>query len=418
MRTRVLITGVGAVTTLGIGAAAPHDGWAAGRSGIEDGIGCVIGSETGGRDGSVLLTGATGFVGMELLARYLERGRRHVHTLVRAQDDAAACERIDRVLVNLFGARAERYAPRVHAYAGELTEPRLGLSKTRFDTLACDVDTILHSAASVSFALPLDEARAINLEGTRRMLDFAERARECGGLERYGHVSTAYVAGTHAGRFCERDLDVGQEFRNSYEQSKFEAEQLVRSRDGLPFTILRPSIVVGDRRSGWTAAFNVLYWPLRAFARGLFTAVPGVPTAPVDVVSIDYVSDAIHLLCESSGGIRETYHLTAGAQASTLQEIAAAASRYFDRPLPRVLSPLEFAALKGDGADRERSALEGSSMYFPYFSVGTVFDDTATRARLEPSGISASPLGDYLERLLDFATRSRWGKRPIARTDA
>ena len=57
-------------------------------------------------------------------------------------------------------------------------------------------------------------------------------------------------------------------------------------------------------------------------------------------------------------------------------------------------------------------------MYFPYFSVGTVFDDAATRARLEPSGISASPLRDYLERLLDFATRSRWGKRPIARVEA
>ena len=129
------------------------------------------------------------------------------------------------------------------------------------------MSTIVHCAASVSFDLPLGEARAINLEGTRRMLEFAGLVRESGGLERYGHVSTAYVAGTHAGRFAECDLDVGQGFRNSYEQSKFEAEQLVRSQDGLPFTILRPSIVVGDRRSGWTSAFNVLYWPLRAFAR-------------------------------------------------------------------------------------------------------------------------------------------------------
>jgi nucleoside-diphosphate-sugar epimerase len=282
------------------------------------------------------------------------------------------------------------------------------------------VNKIVHSAASVSFSLPLSEAREINVEGTRNVLAFAELARESGGLERYGHISTAYVAGTHDGRFAESDLDVGQEFRNSYEQSKFEAEQLVRSTDGLPFTIMRPSIVVGDRRSGWTAAFNVLYWPLRAFARGLFTAVPAVPTAPVDVVSIDYVSDAIHELCESPSGIGigETYHLTAGAHASTIQEIANAASRYFNRPLPRVLSPREFDALQGEQAERERAAMEGSSVYFPYFSVGTVFDDRATRALLEPRGISTSPLGDYLERLLDFATRSRWGKRPIARVEA
>jgi thioester reductase-like protein len=371
---------------------------------------------------SVLLTGATGFVGMELLARYLERGQRRIVALVRASDDRAARERIDRVLVNLFGARPERYAARLEPIAGELTAPRLGLDAQRFEQLAGEVGTIVHTAASVSFALPLQEARAINLDGTRRMLELAELAHERGVLERYAHISTAYVAGTHAGRFAECDLDVGQQFRNSYEQSKFEAEQLVRSHCELPFTILRPSIVVGDRRSGWTAAFNVLYWPLRAFARGLFTDVPAIPTAPVDVVSIDYVCDAIHELCESPGGAGETYHLTAGSHASTIQEIAHAASCYFGRPLPRVLSPPEFEALHAaagtDSLDRQRSALEGSSVYFPYFSVGTVFDDALARARLDPAGIRVSPLGEYLERLLDFATRSRWGKRPIARVEA
>jgi thioester reductase-like protein len=371
------------------------------------------------RGGTVLLTGATGFVGMELLARYLERGPRRVVAIVRAPDDDAAAARIDSVLTNVFGSGAERYANRVDAVAGELTRPRLGLEPEKFDELAAQVDSIVHSAASVSFALPLDEARAINVEGTRNMLELAERTRDRGGLSRYAHISTAYVAGTHAGRFAECDLDVGQSFRNSYEQSKFEAERLVRSHAGLPYTILRPSIVVGDQRSGWTSAFNVLYWPLRAFARGLFTTVPAVPSAPVDVVSIDYVCDAIHELCEGPGGIGETYHLTAGAHASTIQEIAHAASRYFNRPMPRVLSPVEFDALNGGHGQPERSALEeGGSVYFPYFSVGTVFDDAATRARLEPSGIRVTPLGDYLERLLDFATRSRWGKRPIARIEA
>jgi thioester reductase-like protein len=367
--------------------------------------------------GTILLTGATGFVGMELLARYLERGDRELVTLVRAPDDEAAGARMDAVLANLFGARRARdYAGRVRAVAAELTASRLGLGEDRYNELAEKVSSIVHSAASVSFAEPLDQARAINREGTRRLLEFAGHARRDGGLNRYAHISTAYVAGTHRGRFCERDFDVGQQFRNTYEQSKFEAEQLVRSEADLPFTILRPSIVVGDRRSGWTAAFNVLYWPLRAFSRGLFTEVPAVTSAPVDVVSIDYVADAAHELCESPGGIGETYHLTAGANASTIGEIASAASRYFKRPVPRVLSPPEFAALEDGGA--VRSALEGSSMYFPYFSVDTVFDDALTRARLEPRGIRSSPLGDYLERLLDFATLSRWGKRPIPRAEA
>src|SRR5205823_11831374 len=163
----------------------------------------------------------------------------------------------------------------------------------------------------------------------------------------------------HRGRFAECDLDVAQTFHNTYEQTKFEGEQLVRSHAGLPFTIMRPSIVVGDRRSGWTAAFNVLYWPLRAVARGIFTAVPAVPSAPVDVVSIDYVADAVHELCEGDGGIGQTYHLTAGQNVSTFGEIAHAASRYLRRPLPRLVLPA--ASNSGNGRAPQRAAREAAS---------------------------------------------------------
>jgi thioester reductase-like protein len=367
--------------------------------------------------GDVLLTGTTGFVGMELLARYLERSDRQIVALIRAGNADGAQARMDAVLENLFGETWREVAGRVHVVAADMTAPGLGLEANDRDRLAERVTTIVHCAASVSFTLPLEEAREINVAGTRRMLEFAELAQARGGLDCYGHVSTAYVAGTHAGAFCERDLDVGQSFHNSYEQSKFEAEQLVRACDGLPSKILRPSIVVGDRNSGWTSAFNVLYWPLRALSRGLFSVVPAIPTAPVDVVSIDYVADAVHALCEQSGGAGETYHLIAGPNASTIAEIMGRASRYFRRPAPEVLTPAEFAALPSRSA-AEDSALEAGQAYFPYFSIDTVFEDEATRARLEPEGILASPLSDYLERLLDFATRSRWGKRPIARVDA
>lgn len=367
---------------------------------------------------AVLITGATGFVGMELLARHLERSDRHVIAPVRAADDRAAADRIDGVLRELFGASAGRYGERVEAVAADLTAPGLGLPQRRLEEIAERVDHIIHSAASVSFSLPIDEARAINVDGTRRLLQLAELARERGGLERYCHVSTAYVSGTHAGRFREDELDVGQQFRNTYEQSKFEAEQLVRAHGELPTTILRPSIVVGDRRSGWTAAFNVLYWPLRAFARGLYSAVPAIPSAPVDVVSIDYVADAIYDLCMGPGGVGEAYHLTAGAHASSIAELAELASRYFHRPPPRVLAPAEFASFAETATGVRRSALEESQVLFPYFAIRTVFDDTRARARLEPAGIRVSPLADYLERLLDFATRTRWGKRPLSRAAA
>jgi long-chain acyl-CoA synthetase len=354
---------------------------------------------------------------MEVLGRYLESSDRCVIAPVRAADDLEAAERLRGTLRGLFGVRARRYERRVHAIAADLTAPDLGLDRARREQIAERVDQIIHSAASVSFALPLTEARAINVEGTRRVLELADLAHERGGLRRYAHVSTAYVAGTHPGRFHECDHDLAQAFRNSYEESKFEAEQLVRS-SGLPTTIMRPSIVVGDRRSGWTAAFNVLYWPLRAFARGLYPAVPAIPSAPVDVVSIDYVADALYALCESDAGIGETYHLTAGACASNVAELVELASRYFDRPPPRVLAPAEFAEYAKSLTGVRRSALLQSAIYFPYFAVGTEFDNAQASARLEPAGISASPLANYLERLLDFATRTRWGKRPVSRVDA
>ncbi|MHB1569628.1 MAG: SDR family oxidoreductase [Solirubrobacteraceae bacterium] len=367
----------------------------------------------GGIGGDVLLTGTTGFVGMALLERWLERTDRDVIALVRASGPEAARARVDAAVEDLFGERAEELAPRIRAVAADMTAPGLGLDAYERDLIAERVTTIVHSAASVSFSLSLQESRAINLEGTRRMLELARAAQSRGGLTHYAQVSTAFVSGTYPGSFSESDHDVGQEFHNSYERSKYESESLVRSCEGLPFTILRPSIVVGDRQTGWTASFNVLYWPLRAVSRGLFTAIPAFPGAPVDAVSIDYVADGIYELVESAPGMGETYHLTAGPHCSSIAELARLSSSYFDVPEPRAVAPDEFARLPLPRAHRE--ALAAGAEYFPYFCMEGAFDDRATRARLEPAGITTSPLPDYMDTLLDFATNSRWGKRPISR---
>ena len=370
--------------------------------------------------GELLLTGATGFVGTELLARALERTDRPVTAIVRADDDRHARARMEGLLEGMFGPRAEQYRGRVRAVAGELTAPGLGLAPALRDELAERATTIIHSAASVSFTLGLEDARRVNVEGTRHVVELAELAQRRGGLHCYGHISTAYVAGAHAGRFSEADLDVGQRFHNTYEQTKFEAEAFVRGRE-LPARILRPSIVVGDRHSGWTAAFNVLYWPLRALSRGLFAAIPADPASPVDVVSVDYVADAIHALCHDPSPVApggETYHLIAGRQAAALGDLCASACRYFGRPTPRVVPPAQFAELDVSEIGLGDHALEAGRAYFPYFALGSEFSDETTRERLEPAGIRVSPLSDYLERLLDFATRSRWGKQRIARADA
>ena len=367
--------------------------------------------------GRVFLTGATGFVGMEVLVRYLERGSRPVTCLVRAESDEAARARLDRILDQLIANGAELFAHRVEAVAGEMTEDDLGLSSELRERLAVETTTVIHCAANVAFDQTLEGARTVNVGGTRRMLEFATLAQERGGLHRYAQVSTAYVAGMHTGRFTEDDLDVGQEFRNTYEQSKFESEKLIREQAGhLPWIVLRPSIIVGDQSSGWTSAFNVMYWPLRALSTGLFRAVPAMPESPLDIVSIDYVADAIYELAECpQDSAHKTFLLTASEDATNFGEIVSLASRYFRKPEPEAVPPSEFNIGPGSLSD---AAMEAIRVYFPYFAIATKFDNARTRARLAQAGIHCPPLREYLHRLLDFATKSRWGKRPIARAEA
>jgi long-chain acyl-CoA synthetase len=359
---------------------------------------------------------------MELLARLLERTERHVYALVRASDDEEATSRLHDTLetVGVVPGDVDR---QVTAVAADIERPGLGMPAERHAELAAGVTSVIHSAASVSFTLPLRDSRRINVGGTRAMLDFAGAAKERGGLERFAYVSTAYVAGTHRGEFRERELDVTQGFRNSYERSKFEAEMLVRERTAeLPVQVFRPSIVVGERDSGWTASFNVLYSPLKAFVRGALPFLPARGQAPVDVVPVDYVTDAIFALAsEPVGDSGETFHLVSGDRATTVDRLATRAAAHLDRSPPRIVAPalyrrLVHPLLKLAGGKRRRRALKRSEVFFPYFTMRLRFDDRRARRRLAPWGIEPPPVERYLGRLIDFAQAADWGRRPLSKT--
>jgi long-chain acyl-CoA synthetase len=364
----------------------------------------------------VLLTGATGFLGGEVLARILERGERPVYALVRADSDELAASRLHDVVRSLFGS-GERSKSAI-AVAGDLTRPRLGMCDRRRDWLAERVDRVIHCAASVSFTLGFDESRAINVDGTRRVLDLAGVCAARRGIESFVHVSTAYVAGTHPGSFGEDDLDVGQGFRNPYERTKFEAERLVRERaHDLPVQVVRPSIVVGDSRSGWTPAFNVLYTPLRAFSRGAYPLIPARRSAPVDIVPVDYVADGILALAGRPG---TTHHLVAGRRSSTVGEIVQLASANTGRRPPRLVRPslyrrLIHPVLVRTGREERRRALRRSEIFFPYFAMAVRYDDERAHSALAPRGLEPPPLRSYFDRLMDFARLAEWGRRPHQR---
>jgi thioester reductase-like protein len=336
--------------------------------------------------GAVLLTGATGFVGTEILSRFLERGDRHIFALVRAENDDQAAVRLPA-------------HDRLTAVAGDIQQTELALADETRELLRREVTTVVHCAASVSFDLPLEESRAVNVDGSRRMLEFA---RSCERLERFSYVSTAYVAGEPGGLFREDELAVGQRFRNPYERSKFEAELALRSegRD-LPLQILRPSIVVGDSSTGRTSSFNVLYGPLKAFARGAVPAIPARRDAPVDIVPVDYVADRVHEL--ATHGPDGTFHLVAGRNATTVGRLLEMSSEELGRAQPTVLSPRLYRRWVHPWLRRKYRGLRRMEVYFPYFAMRVRFDDR----RLGPG----PRVEGYFHRLVRYAQAAGWGRR-------
>jgi long-chain acyl-CoA synthetase len=160
---------------------------------------------------------------------------------------------------------------------------------------------------------------------------------------------------------------------------------------------------MGESGTGWTPSFNVLYWPLRAFSRGLFDSVPALAGARVDVVPVDYVADGIVALAGAQD--QGAFNLVASDDAPTAAELIDLACERFGKPRPTLVPP---GTPAGGGVD------EHGSVYLPYFDMRVVFD--ATRAhRLLPA---PAPLRDYFDRLVDHAEAARWGKKRIGREDA
>jgi len=185
--------------------------------------------------------------------------------------------------------------------------------------------------------------------------------------------------------------------------------------------IFRPSIVVGERSTGWTASFNVLYSPLKAFARGALPALPARRSATVDVVPVDYVADAIFAIASEPVEERcETFALVAGRAATTVGRLTELAARELGRQPPPIVSPsvyrrLVHPLLKRHGPAYRRMAISRSEVFFPYFAMRVGFDDRRARRRLARHGITVSPVEQYLHRLIAFAREADWGRRSVPR---
>ncbi len=360
----------------------------------------------------ILVTGATGFLGMQLVRELLgQRPEARLALLIRDRAGQSGQERAD-----AFIPLAER--SRVQVFSGDVSRPACGLDAGTYQRLQAEATRVVHCAATVRFDHSLEEARQINVEGTRKILDFAAGSRQ---LRCFAYVGTAYVAGERSGLVREDELSVGQTYRNTYEQTKAESEALVRSRLGsIPGVILRPSIIVGDSETGATSSFKMMYWPLKIYARRLWRTVPGFPDAVLDIVPVDYVAKAVAGVLFNEAALGSTLHLCAGPRGSaTIDEIARQAMRYFNGPEPRyvdprfffaVVRPLLFASLWG----RKRRVLRDGRAYRDYFTMRMQFDTSNAERFLGPVGVNPPPVLDYLDRLFHYCVASDWGRKPLS----
>lgn len=368
----------------------------------------------------LFVTGVTGFVGRYAALRLLDRpDKPTLRCLVRADREEEGHKRL---LDSLRKAAPDdvvaAVADRIEAVPGDLLEPRLGLGETAWRDVAEGVDAVLHAAADIRFDRDLAESRRYNVEGTREVIDLARAAADGGTLKRFDWVGTAFVAGLRRDLVAEDDLEHDQGWKNPYEQSKYEAELLVRTEAAdLPWTILRPSIVVGDSRTGTTSNFGMLYWPVQLYARGWWRTIVGRPDTPVDIVPVDFVADALEALCRCDAPTRKTYHLASGPDgALTIADFADLAQRSFGGPAPRYVDPEFFLRWVRPMVDlvlwgkKRRVIREGGRFFVPYFQGNPRFCTQVARAALEPLGLRPPMVRTYVDTLFDYCKRTDFGR--------
>ena len=353
-----------------------------------------------------LITGAGGLLGgdvLRLLARRALPGDRIV-ALVRHRP-AAAC-------------LSEEYDARLEILRGDITEPLFGLPADRYAELQTSVTGVLHAAAVTQLSISAEEAERVNVEGTRRVVEFARGAPK---LERFGHVSTTCVAGKRTGTIQESELEHDAGFVNAYEWSKYEAERVVQSQD-LPWTVFRLSTLIGDHSSGQVRQWNAVHRAVALLYHGLAPMVCGRPETPVDLIPDRFAAASVCHLFRHAGPC-QTFHLCAGpAGTMRLDELLATTARSIEaaRPAwrrrgvetPAIVDEGTFELFGRTARDVDNpifvQVYESMRYFLPQLLYPKQFDSSAADRLLRDTVGAPPPMHSYWGLIVDTCVRTPW----------
>ena len=293
---------------------------------------------------------------------------------------------------------------------GDFTKENLGLGGEDLAMLRERVSLILHAGAEIGFQKSERELNETNLTGTEHMIAFARGVK---GLRRFVFISTAYVAGQKSGLVLADTLDT-EAFSSLYEKSKAGAEALVRA-SGLPWSVCRPGMILGDAKTGWIRNFNTIYYMLKLMLLGKLPVLPVEPDLPLNLVPGDYVADCVLKVSFAEKAEGKTFHLTCprekAPKAKELSETVVAWAKEnlaLDVPMPCFIS----MQLKNAGIlynkkrdNRRKNLLSNLLTLLPYFYGEQIFDRSNTD---EVCGLYTLDWQTYIDPLLRFACRKNF----------
>jgi NAD(P)-dependent dehydrogenase (short-subunit alcohol dehydrogenase family) len=359
---------------------------------------------------SYFVTGATGFIGRNLVEQLLER-EGTIYVLVREGSRGRLEE-----LRSRWGADEGRIVPVI----GDLSQEKLGCAEV-IDELRGEIDHFFHLAAIYDMTADAESQRIANVEGTREAVKLAEELD----AKRFHMVSSIAAAGLYKGTFTEEMFDQAEKLDNHpYFQTKHESEAVVREESSVPWRVYRPGIVVGHSETGEMDKIDGPYYFFKLLQRAR-NAVPqwfpgvGIEGRRINIVPVDFVARAMDHIAHIDGFDGQAFHLTDPKPLSAGQVInvfARAAhapeatmridSRMLDFIPKQVRTGLTMLPPVKRITDQVLADLGIPRSVLVYINYPTDFDSTKTQTALEGTGISVPPLPSYAERLWDYWERN------------